>query len=281
MFRFMRKTVSHAPSGNAGFLAARVVIAAILLLAATLKLISIEPSASLPSRIASAAIPSAELCLAVWLLSGVNLALSWTICGICFAVFVQVSLFRAISGQQDCGCFGEMKVNPWVTFLLDVAVLAAVLTFYPRRDAKSNSRGNEVGSVRTWTWYLAPLGAAVIALFIFWKVEPLNATRRHLDRRSFDSANRHKPSDRFAMTQTAKQTEPTIVAPKRLALRRWARSILGGKAGTYGLGVACAIAIAGIVVLWACTKAGSFGAALALLKGELGLCNSGWAGVRC
>jgi hypothetical protein len=176
MFQFRRKTVSYASSGNAGFLAARVVIAAILLLAATLKLISIEPSASLPSRIASAAIPSAELCLAVWLLSGVNSALSWTICGICFAVFVQVSLFRAIAGQQDCGCFGEMKVNPWVTFLLDLAVLAAVLTFYPRRGtANLNSRGNEANSVRAWTWYLAPVGAAAIAFFIFWRVEPTNA----------------------------------------------------------------------------------------------------------
>ena len=66
------------------------------------------------------------------------------------------------------------------------------------------------------------------------------------------------------MTRTLDQTSSTV-ATKRPWLE-WARSILGGKAGAYGLGIA--LAVAGAAVFWAAERTGSLGAGIALLRGE-------------
>ena len=45
----------------------------------------------------------------------------------CFAAFAAVSGLQVLSGQQSCGCFGNLPVNPWFTFTYDL--LACNLLF--------------------------------------------------------------------------------------------------------------------------------------------------------
>jgi hypothetical protein len=39
-----------------------------------------------------------------------------------FLAFADLSLYQAMSGADSCGCFGLLKINPWLTFTLDVVI---------------------------------------------------------------------------------------------------------------------------------------------------------------
>lgn len=36
-------------------------------------------------------------------------------------------------GEADCGCFGPIKVNPWLTAVMDLAVVLGLLVTWPAR----------------------------------------------------------------------------------------------------------------------------------------------------
>ena len=42
-----------------------------------------------------------------------------------FLLFACVSFYKGVSGASSCGCFGAVEVNPWITFSLDLGILAA------------------------------------------------------------------------------------------------------------------------------------------------------------
>lgn len=44
-----------------------------------------------------------------------------------FTSFAIVSLFKGLSGEASCGCFGAMQVNPWLTATLDIAIVVLLL----------------------------------------------------------------------------------------------------------------------------------------------------------
>ncbi len=67
-----------------------------------------------------------ELVLATALISGVaRRAILWLTAGV-FLIFMAVTLHRALEGRHSCGCFGSVKVNPWITFALDVAIFISI-----------------------------------------------------------------------------------------------------------------------------------------------------------
>jgi hypothetical protein len=45
----------------------------------------------------------------------------------CFLLFGAPSLFGFLQGEQSCGYFGHLNVNPVVTCVLDIAVCAVLL----------------------------------------------------------------------------------------------------------------------------------------------------------
>jgi hypothetical protein len=87
-----------------------------------------------------------ESVLAGWLLCG--FWPRWTKCtpGVCFSLFATVALYFAMTGAESCGCFGRVKVNPWVTFGLD-CLLAAGLFIWPPvgRSEDGGSRIEDCG----------------------------------------------------------------------------------------------------------------------------------------
>jgi hypothetical protein len=104
-------------SGISGYDVVRIALGILLLTAAALKghQLATEPVAEtslLTSRWFLITVVEFELFFGLWLLA--NLASRWTHRGAlaCFAVFTAVSLYKALSGDASCGCFGRVEVNP-------------------------------------------------------------------------------------------------------------------------------------------------------------------------
>jgi len=72
-----------------------------------------------------------ELLLGIWLLSGWRRRDAWRIALFSFAVFACVTLYKALSGEASCGCFGQIEVSPWITLVLDLAIVASLLIWWP------------------------------------------------------------------------------------------------------------------------------------------------------
>lgn len=70
-----------------------------------------------------------ELILASALLSGFARSLTIRFTGLVFLVFLTVTIDRALHGRHSCGCFGPVKVNPWITSLLDASIIVAILIY--------------------------------------------------------------------------------------------------------------------------------------------------------
>jgi hypothetical protein len=95
----------------------------------------------LESRWFLIAVVEFELFFGLWLLSGLfpssfgreagGEGLTWLAALGCFSLFACVSLYKALSGAASCGCFGPVRVNPWYTTTLDVALVAALLRWRP------------------------------------------------------------------------------------------------------------------------------------------------------
>lgn len=68
-----------------------------------------------------------EVLLGLWLLSGIQQRLALFASLIVFIGFACLSFYLAWQGQEDCGCFGKVKVSPWLTFGLDVVIVAIAL----------------------------------------------------------------------------------------------------------------------------------------------------------
>lgn len=114
----------------------RVAFALILVAAAMLKAhqISTDPAARAglhgPVWMKTIAI-SAEIALAAWIVSNLYQRLAYRVSVTVVSVFALVSLYRAVLGQSDCGCFGTWVIHPGWTLLLDISILIGLLIFPP------------------------------------------------------------------------------------------------------------------------------------------------------
>lgn len=80
-----------------------------------------------------------EYGLALLVLSGLYWQrLRWVIL-VMFIGFAAYSLLLATSGAASCGCFGPVKVSPWWTFLIDIAVVLGLLLVRTRLQNTADS----------------------------------------------------------------------------------------------------------------------------------------------
>jgi thiol-disulfide isomerase/thioredoxin len=114
---------------------ARFGCAAILIIAATLKTHQLIANPALGvlygSRWLHAGLIEYECILAVWLLSGLRPAWCRGVLLVSFAGFGCYSLYLALSGTESCGCFGQVRVNPWLTFTLDAGLVVLLWQWSP------------------------------------------------------------------------------------------------------------------------------------------------------
>lgn len=150
----------------AGYDVVRVVLGLVLLAAAGLKghQLLTEPVVGdglLHARWLLIGIVEFELVFGLWLLAGVFPRATWRFALACFTCFAGVSLFKALSGEASCGCFGRVAVNPWYTFTLDMAAVAALLYWRPNKGGGAVAR-----EARCLPWRLSGLASASMLLGI-------------------------------------------------------------------------------------------------------------------
>jgi hypothetical protein len=66
------------------------------------------------------------------------------------------SLYMGLTGQKDCGCFGIVKVNPWITFIFDIACVTILVLTRPHYPSSA--------LLRTLTVVVGLGGAALAAI---------------------------------------------------------------------------------------------------------------------
>lgn len=81
-----------------------------------------------------------EIFLGLWLVSGAFPTAARRIAIGCFSIFSCYAFYEALSGKADCGCFGQVHVNPWFTMIIDVAIVLA-LVFLARLDFHGTEMG--------------------------------------------------------------------------------------------------------------------------------------------
>ena len=76
-----------------------------------------------------------ELGLGIWLLCGLFRKAGWLIAVLSFGGFIAVTLQKALTGVQSCGCFGTVEVDPLVTLLsLEIPLFLGLLIFRPKGE---------------------------------------------------------------------------------------------------------------------------------------------------
>ncbi|MHC5185436.1 MAG: MauE/DoxX family redox-associated membrane protein [Planctomycetota bacterium] len=74
-----------------------------------------------------------EFALGVWLVSGLFRKAAWGASLVCYLGFIGVTLTKAITGAESCGCFGQIHVNPWITLAaIDVPLFLLLAIFRPK-----------------------------------------------------------------------------------------------------------------------------------------------------
>ncbi|MFA5292031.1 MAG: MauE/DoxX family redox-associated membrane protein [Phycisphaerae bacterium] len=77
-----------------------------------------------------------ELGLGIWLVCGLFRKAGWLLALISFAGFIVVTLYKGLIGAESCGCFGMVKVNPWITFFAMDVPIFILLAFFRPKDLK-------------------------------------------------------------------------------------------------------------------------------------------------
>jgi hypothetical protein len=149
-----------------------LVLGLVLSLAGGLKLFSalnsppITNAASF-SRELTVALSIGELVLAMWLISGFRPQLTrWLSLGF-FFVFLVVSSYKAISGEESCACLGEIKVNPWYSAMFNATAIGVLALWRP-----DVHKGFFVASLTSLTCLVFTFLIIVLGI----KRIPLNAT---------------------------------------------------------------------------------------------------------
>src|SRR5262245_1148149 len=75
------------------------------------------------SRWLQAALVEYEMMLGMWLFSGVALPWARRVTLVTFLGFGCYSLYLGAAGHSSCGCFGQVKVNPWLTLAFDTVMI--------------------------------------------------------------------------------------------------------------------------------------------------------------
>ena len=76
-----------------------------------------------------------EMGLGIWLICGLFRKAGWLLGLIAFVGFIGVTLFKGLSGEESCGCFGVIKVNPWITLTaIDIPIFLLLAIFRPKGE---------------------------------------------------------------------------------------------------------------------------------------------------
>jgi hypothetical protein len=154
-----------------GWVIVRFFVAAVLLIAAGLKAYQLATMPDLENSFFEARwfqiiLVECEIALALILLFGIVPKISWLVTTILFMIFSIVSLAKGLSGAESCNCWGAVKVNPFITFLLDVGIVALLLFFRPQKLPALAAETNNVPLKTNWFFQTFSLTFVLIVVVL-------------------------------------------------------------------------------------------------------------------
>jgi hypothetical protein len=108
----------------------RWVVGLVLITAAVLKAVEIIANPTVALATGRWLLPlqiGIELAIGLVALSGLYWRQLRWLAAVLFAGFAAYSLYLATTGATSCGCFGPVRIHPWWTFSLDLAILLGLL----------------------------------------------------------------------------------------------------------------------------------------------------------
>jgi hypothetical protein len=87
----------------------------------------------------------AEGVLGLWLLSGLRRHGARRVALAGFGLFFSVSLSKALAGEENCGCFGRVPLDPRWTAALDLAAILALWRWHPAKRMERGKGGRRMG----------------------------------------------------------------------------------------------------------------------------------------
>jgi hypothetical protein len=76
----------------------------------------------------------------VWFLSGLALRHAWWVALGTFLMLSVVAMLLLVQGAGHCGCFGAVRVPPWITLTIDLSVVGCLLLARWRTGSPSSAR---------------------------------------------------------------------------------------------------------------------------------------------
>ncbi|MDR1269674.1 MAG: hypothetical protein LBK82_09120 [Planctomycetaceae bacterium] len=83
-----------------------------------------------------------EILFALFLFSGIGRQWTWFFSLVGFFAFLIVSAIKGLSGENSCGCFGVVTINPWITATFDLIIVILLIIFREHCPFNLNLRLN-------------------------------------------------------------------------------------------------------------------------------------------
>jgi len=171
---FEREMVQETAAANLGVLLARAIVPLYFLLGAALKIVSGSPTHLPPALIQW----TGAIGLDLLYVFRVSIAGELVVVGVMLFIprlsrfagllllglFIPVLVGDLVMGSASCGCFGAVKVSPWITLVIDSALLVGLWWFGRRAESLRMTR-----MVPTWQVVVAGLWT-ILSFFVGFSV---------------------------------------------------------------------------------------------------------------
>jgi len=121
------------------FITGGILVAAALLKVHGLIFSRFEPNLLLSERWQHVILIQVEVLLGIFIVSQKRFALSRLLGIAFFGAGAIASLYLWYIGQASCGCYGEVRVHPWASAVVDLGCLAGLLMVRPKAQDRAGS----------------------------------------------------------------------------------------------------------------------------------------------
>jgi Protein of unknown function (DUF1573) len=105
-----------------------------------------------------------EACLGLWLLTGFRWRVARYLAIIAFTMFAGVNVWQISQGEQSCGCFGIIRVDPHVVLVFDFFCVGALAISKPRATfAPADTARRKVPWARRFEVMVVSCGSIMLA----------------------------------------------------------------------------------------------------------------------
>ncbi|MDR1385557.1 MAG: hypothetical protein LBJ67_17170 [Planctomycetaceae bacterium] len=154
---------------NIGWTVVRFAVAAVLLVAAGSKAYQLATMPILKNDLfhnqwLNIIVVDFEFFFGFWLLFGLLPKLTWLVSVVCFSSYALISFWKAsILYENNCGCFGMLTVNPWLTMTLDLILVGLLLAFRPKATSHEFSLSVLKSFAVSWLAITVPVTIVIVS----------------------------------------------------------------------------------------------------------------------